>query len=136
MKLANLTAEDKMQLIDNSPVLSVVCDEPKGPVTRNVYKMYFTPENLKLFWEKSAKHRTLFADEINGDFKKFIEIFISQDESGNLQGHGLAWIVDDFVGVFYMTEISTTEALVHFTFSKRCFGSSCLSWISNQLLYT
>ena len=103
-------------IIEEAPILSVECKEPKQTVTRNVYKMLFTPENIKTFWEKSSQHRTLFADEIDGNFKRFLEMFATMDDDGNIHGRGIAYVVDDFTGVFYMTNINRTEALVHFTF--------------------
>lgn len=101
-----------------NPVLTVECNEPKGVVTRNVYPMALTIDNLKTFWEKASKFRTLFTEEVNGDFKKFLELFISQD--GELyRVHGLFWVVDDFVGVYYMTNITDIDAKVHYTFLDR-----------------
>lgn len=100
----------------DTPVLEVECHEPHKVITRRVYPLQFTGENIVTFWEKARRFRVLFSDEIAGSFQKFLEVFASQDEHGNIFGHGLAWVVDDFTGVFYMTDIKTTEATVHFSF--------------------
>lgn len=97
------------------PVLAMVCDEPNGSVVRHVYPMYYTPENLKTFWEKASKYRTIFSADVNGDFKKFMETFVSQ-EGDTLRAHGLFYVIDDFVGVYYMTHIMEIEARVHYSF--------------------
>lgn len=96
-------------------VVSAICNEPEGEVRRFVYRMPLTIDNLRNFWEKSRRFKTLFSEEINGDFKKFIELFVSQD-GNTLRSHGLFWVIDDFVGVFYMTHITETEAQVHYSF--------------------
>lgn len=109
-------------LIPSVPVVSVECKEPEGTVIRHVYPMLLSMENLRTFWEKASQFRTLFTDDINGDFSKFCELFISADEAG-VRAHGLFWVVDDFVGVFYLNFIRETEALCHYTFfDRRHFG--------------
>lgn len=99
-------------------ILSVLCDEPEGQVLRHIYPMTLSPENLRKFWEKARQFRTVFGEDINNDFKRFAELFISQD-GDNLRSHGLFWKIDDFVGVYYMTHITPVEALVHYTFFDR-----------------
>lgn len=97
-------------------ILTVVCDEPKGPVARKVYPMPLTPENIQKFWEKARRFKTVFAGEISGDFRKFAELFMSQDENGVPRAHGLFWVVDDFVGVFYMDRMTGVDAHAHYIF--------------------
>lgn len=100
-----------------NPILSVECVEAKSTVTRNVYPMKLTRDNLLLFWEKARKYSTLFSQEIKDDFNKFLDVFIGQEEDGSIVSRGLLWVIDDFVGVFYVTDIRPEEdALVHFTF--------------------
>src|SRR5690606_16516863 len=62
--------------------------------------------------------------EVAGDFEKFVNIFISVSEDGTLQSDGLFWVVDDFVGVFYMNNIiPTIDATLHYAFfDKRMKG--------------
>jgi RimJ/RimL family protein N-acetyltransferase len=108
-----------MQVIATEPpVVSAICDEPEGSVERHVYPMRLTPENLRTFYEKASEFRTLFIDEVNGDFHKFAEMFIG-NEGDRVWATGLFWIVDDFVGIYYMTNIRQHDAEVHYTFFDR-----------------
>lgn len=92
------------------------CKEHNKLINRTVWLMEFTPENLSKLWEKSKQHRILFSDDVNGDFHKFCTIFLSQDVHGNINSNGLLWVVDDFVGVLFMSDIRTREASLHFSF--------------------
>lgn len=105
-----------MIALASEPVVSVICDEPEGSIERHVYPMALTPENIKTFWDKASQHRVLFTDEINGDFGRFCEVFIGQRDDGKPFSRGLFWRIDDFIGMYYMTEISLYDAIVHFTF--------------------
>lgn len=105
----------------SEPLLSVPCDEPGGTVVRHVYPMLLTPENLKTLWEKSRKYKTLFGKDVRGDFGKFARLLIKQHPNGELESTGLYLLVDDFIGVFYMTNIaveagSLVDASVHYSF--------------------
>ena len=104
-------------LVDNY-IASAVCKEPEGDIERFVYPMELSIENLRMFWEKSRQFRTVFRDEVNGDFRKFCELFISH-EGDHLRAHGLFWCIDDFVGVYYITHITEAECDVHYTFFDR-----------------
>lgn len=104
------------------PILTVECEEPKvGKVLRSIYPMALSLENLQLMWEKTKEFRTLFSDEINGNFNKFCGVLISADGDGNnIRANGLFWVIDDFIGVYYMTHIIPgIEARVHYTFFDR-----------------
>ncbi len=102
------------------PVLSAICAEPEGEVERFVYPMFLTPENLKLFWEKSRNFKYIFDNSVNGDFKRFCELFLYGGPAGELCSNGLFWVVDDWVGIFYMTRIIPgQDAEVHYTFFDR-----------------
>lgn len=101
-----------------TPLFAVECNEPEGLVTREVFFMPLSPQNLKTFWEKARQFRTLFGADINQDFKKFMELFVSQD-GDQLRAHGLFWRIDDFVGVFDLTHITEIDALCHYTFFDR-----------------
>lgn len=79
--------------------------------------MQLTMENVHKFWEKSSKFPVLFNAEIRGNFTKFLELFFTQYSEAVIVPNGLFWYVDDFVGVFYMTNIVPGfDAKVHFTF--------------------
>lgn len=102
---------------NETPILSYVCFEPDGNVTREVRFMTLELENLKVFWEKARKFKTLFGEEISGDFHKFVNVFLRTTRSGDIEPMGLFWVIDDFVGVFYMTQIQVMQdAVVHYSF--------------------
>lgn len=92
------------------------CEEHNQLVTRSVWLMEFSIENLATLWNKSKSHRILFSDDVNGDFDTFCSIFLTQDIHGNINPNGLLWVVDDFIGVLFMSNIKTHEALLHFSF--------------------
>lgn len=101
------------------PVIVADCAEPGGVVTRSVYPLHLTPENMKKFWEKARQFKNLFDEEVRGDFKKFCSLLLHEGKDG-LASNGLFWVVDDFVGVFYMTKIQPgKDAEVHYTFFDR-----------------
>lgn len=110
-----------MNILDEPIVLSVECWERDEAVTRNVRFMPLRPEYLKRFWEESKKFRALFTEEINNDFKRFLDLFIDGGPDGMTPTpKGLFWVVDDFVGMFYMTNIVPgIDAHVHYTFFDR-----------------
>jgi RimJ/RimL family protein N-acetyltransferase len=97
------------------PVLSISCDEPEGTVVRHVYPLIFTPENLQKFYNKAKKFRTLFGREIL-TVEDFQKIFMRVDSAGQYTLNGLFWVIDDFVGVLYLTDIGDIDALAHYTF--------------------
>lgn len=102
------------------PILVAPCTEPGGTVIRSVYALQLTPENMKIFWEKARKFNHLFDEEVRGDFKKFAALLLSDAPTGGVQANGLFWVIDDFVGVFYMTRIRPgVDAEVHYTFFDR-----------------
>jgi RimJ/RimL family protein N-acetyltransferase len=76
--------------------------------------MPLSVENLTKFWEQAKEYRTLFNEEIRGDFKKFMDVFLYEDAKGQIQTKGLFWVLDDFAGVYYMTKIIPgVDALCH-----------------------
>lgn len=98
-------------------IVTAECNEPDGLVTREVRLLKFTPVNLSKFWAQAKKHRTIFRFEIGGDFRKFMDRFVKQGPSGDLLPTGLFWVVDDFVGVFYLTDIDIgIDAVAHYSF--------------------
>lgn len=100
--------------------VAVLCHEKHGDFVRRVKQMELTPINLKIFWEKARQFDTLFTEEVNGDFKKFLEVFLHQTPNGGVEANGLFWVVDDFVGVLYLTDIiAGVDAMAHFTFFDR-----------------
>lgn len=106
-------------MLDESiPIFSCICPEPEGSIIRYVYPMPLTPQNVKLFWEKARVFKTLFTKELNQDFHSFTETLLSGDVD-NVTSNGLFWRVDDFVGIFYVTDITEYDANIHYTFFDR-----------------
>lgn len=105
-------------MFNQLPIVTAVCKEPEGITVRYVYPMELTQENLNRFWEKSRKFSTVFGEEIKNNYKKFCELFLSQD-GDTVRAHGLFWVIDNFVGVYYMTHITQVSAQVHYTFFDR-----------------
>ena len=95
-------------------ILTQVCHEPEGDFERSIRLMPLSLDNLKKFWERAGQYRTLFNEEIRGDFKKFIDVFLYYDAKNQVKTRGLFWVLDDFAGVYYMTRIIPgIDALVH-----------------------
>lgn len=106
-------------------ILQVECKEPEGVITRSVTELIFTPENLQKFWDNASQFPSIYGTEIKS-IQDFYEMFISQNGE-ELSLNGLFWVIDDFVGVFYMTEITANEANVHYSFfDKRHKGRELL----------
>ncbi len=106
-------------LATNDPdvIFTCLCEEPKRDVTRTVRFMRLSPENLRKFWEKTRQYRTIFSSEIREDYRNFAKVLLRQNSSGGLESTGLFWVVDDMIGVFYMTSIRPeVDALIHYTF--------------------
>lgn len=100
----------------SDPIVTCMCNEKSGNVERHVYKMSLTQESVKLFWERAKKFDTLFTQEIRNDFQAFLSVFLDEHD-GVIEGRGLLWRVDDYVGIFYLTEIEPeSDAQVHVTF--------------------
>src|SRR2546421_1154176 len=105
------------QVTTIASILSVPCEERHGTIIRHVYPVVLDAVSIRMFWNKMKPHRTLFSQDIQGDFKKFMELFVDQDDDYNLRGRGLIYRVDDFVGCFYITNIYLElDALVHLAF--------------------
>lgn len=104
---------------ETKPIFLCDCHEPEGVITRGVYPMTLTPDNLKRFWELTQQFKILFDGEVK-DFKQFCEMFITVNEDySNIEAHGLFWRIDDFVGLYYMTHIQANDAQIHYSFFDR-----------------
>jgi len=109
-----------MNSIIEEPIeFSGVCDEPEGAIERHVRLMRLTEYNLRRFWSEARKFRTLFDAEINEDFSKFLSLIVRQVGDA-IEPNGLYWVIDDFVGVYYLTDIRVKHsAQVHYSFFDR-----------------
>jgi RimJ/RimL family protein N-acetyltransferase len=100
-------------------VATMECNEPEGVVTRNVWFMPLSMDNLKTLWEKSKQFDVLFTEEVRQSEQKFLELFLYEGPNGP-ETRGLFFVVDDFVGVFYMDHIVPgIDAHVHYSFFDR-----------------
>jgi RimJ/RimL family protein N-acetyltransferase len=104
----------------NVPIFSVECHEPEGPIKRTVYPMALNPQNIKTFWNKARGFKHLFGRELRDNFHEFASTLVSGENEDDLKANGLFWRIDDFVGIFYMTDIEpNVDAKVHYTFFDR-----------------
>lgn len=107
------------------PVFEVTLDEPEGRVTRKVFPIVFTLPNLQKFYDKAKRFPTLYGKEIIDSPEEFIKLFLVPNGEDSFTLNGLFWGIcdnenlDNLVGVFYMTDIMPSEALVHYTFFDR-----------------
>jgi RimJ/RimL family protein N-acetyltransferase len=100
-------------------VFSVICDEPEGKVLRNVRMFEFTSENLHKLYFQVTKFRTFLGVEVR-TFEDMLRIFVDEGPHGEIIPKGLCLVVDDFVGIFWLTDIvGLHEASVHYTFFDR-----------------
>lgn len=84
-----------------------------------VRPMILTPENVQRFWDKAKKFRTLYGREIT-NVSDFMSLFLNQREDGQYESNGLFFVINDFLGVIYITDIRPEEdATAHYTFFDR-----------------
>lgn len=84
-----------------------------------VRPMLLTSENVHKFWEHARKFKTLYGREIN-NISDFMGLFLSQREDGLYSSNGLFFVINDFLGVIYLTDIRPEEdATAHYTFFDR-----------------
>lgn len=108
-----------MGIIDNNTLLfQAPCYEKRsGRIIRSAYILPFTRDNLSILWQKAQKYPTLMGVEINS-LEDLMRFFVEIDENGELLSKGLCAVVDDFTGIFWLTDIDepTNSASVHYTF--------------------
>jgi RimJ/RimL family protein N-acetyltransferase len=110
-----------MEMVQKKAEFTTLCDEPEGNVARSVTEFDYTPQAFFKLWQKASQFPILFGSEISKDFNKFLEIFV-MSHGGQFSSNGLIWIVDDYVGAFYMTDIyAPHDAKVHYSFFDRRF---------------
>lgn len=113
------TAIDIEETGNGNAIFQCRCIEKHELVDRNVYQMLLTPENLQRFWNECKQFPTLYGHVLS--VEKFAELFLDEGPGGLLRAKGLFWVVDDFVGVFYLTNIYVgVDAMVHYAFFDRC----------------
>ncbi len=102
------------------PIFSVKCVEPEGEIIRSVYPMFLTPELIQMFWDSAKKFPTIYGYQFK-DVTDFMNLFITYDGKGQAMLDGLFFFVPneewtEFVGLFYITNVSPIEADVHYSF--------------------
>lgn len=108
-------SSETIRVLDRDPILEVPCEERKGIITRKVYKCHLTVDKLGFLWEKLKDFKTLFNDQVKGDFGIFVDHFVKQID-GTFVPAGLIWEVDD-VGIFILNEILVGRSgKAHFVF--------------------
>lgn len=101
-------------------ILRVECDEPEGKIARSVRPLRMTKENLHTLFHKFGQFKTIIGKEFTGDFKQFCNLFLTQNPDGSVESNGIFWVVDDFVGIFYITDIQPgVDCVVHYSFFDR-----------------
>lgn len=101
-------------------ILSVACEEPEGTITRNVYPLRMCQESVAILYQKFRPFRTIIGREFTGSLEEFATLFLKQEKDDSISANGIFWVVDDFVGVFYLTDIRAGEdAIVHYSFFDR-----------------
>jgi len=98
--------------------MDVICHEPEGDVTRHVWPFTFTVDATRELWLRASEYPILFGKRLSSP-EEFLSFFIGKNLSGDAEANGLLWIVDDFLGMFYLENISGQEATVHYAFFDR-----------------
>lgn len=102
------------------PILSVECDEPEGKIVRTIRPLRLSKESLHILFYRFRQFRTIIGLEFDGSFEQFCSLFLSQNKDGSIESNGIFWVVDDFVGIFYITEYRPgVDAVVHYSFFDR-----------------
>lgn len=101
------------------PVVTLTLTEKGKDITRNVYPLLLTPENIKRFYDEAKKYPVIFGHAIPTQ-QDFLDAFVFYNRHEEPELNGLFWVVDDFVGIFYITNIFPCEECdVHYTFFDR-----------------
>jgi RimJ/RimL family protein N-acetyltransferase len=103
-----------------TPTLSVVCEEREGEVRREVSPFIFTPESTRKLYSVASQFPVLFGKPLNS-IEDFLIRFFWYTDDGLPHLRGPVWVVDDFVGIFYLTDLKEDEATAHFAFFDKKF---------------
>jgi RimJ/RimL family protein N-acetyltransferase len=92
-------------------------------------------ESVAILYNKFKPFRTIIGREFTGTLEEFGTLFMRQEKDGSISANGIFWVVDDFVGVFYLTDIIAGEdATVHYSFFDRRHKGR-VDMIRQMLLY-
>lgn len=106
------------EMIQENLLFTARCKEPSGDVMRHVWVCKLTTENITKLWEKFSQFPLLFGYNLRSR-DDFLNYFL--DLKGNqIVTKGIFFVIDDFVGVYYMSDIVLSEdAVVHYSFFDR-----------------
>lgn len=102
----------------NDIAFTCLCNEPEGEVLRTVRLLEFTKENLDRLYQQISKFPTFMGVEVKS-YEDMLRFFVT-DNNGKFEAKGLCYVIDDFIGLFWVTDIiGIWEASVHYTFFDR-----------------
>lgn len=103
-------------MIENfTPIFSVTCTEGDETVVRSISPLIFTPNNVKIFFNKAKQYPVLFGKPITNE-QQFIEHFVYMNRHDEPELNGMFWTDQDMTTVFYLTNLMPDEADAHYTF--------------------
>lgn len=103
-------------MLPDNIAFTCICREPEGDILRTVRHIEFNADNLNKLWNQVSKFPTFMGVEIN-NVEDMLRYFVDEDSNGMLKPKGLCLVIDDFVGLFWLTDIKgINEASVHYTF--------------------
>lgn len=106
-------------MMPNGIAFTCICDEPEGQVLRTVRHIEFTRENILKLYNQVSKFPTFMGEEIH-NLEDMLRFFVTNESNGNLKPKGLCLVIDDFIGLFWLTDINGLfDASVHYTFFDR-----------------
>lgn len=105
-----------IQLTFGETVLVADCTEAKGITRRIVKEFPLSIKNIQALFARASRFPTLFGQEGPKDFPEFLGILMHEEDK-SIRPNGLMWVVDDLVGIFYLSDIQPgTDANIHFSF--------------------
>lgn len=127
-------------------ILSITCNEPEGTKVRHIRPLILSRENLIRLYESYRGFRNVMNVEHRNDFNRFASLFLEQ-EGNKVGARGLIWVVDDFTGIFYLTDVDInpgaanpiSNATAHYIFFDRrhkgreLLVKAMIRWVFEQL---
>jgi RimJ/RimL family protein N-acetyltransferase len=106
-----------------TPILVVECNEPNKTVVRSVRPFVLDKDSGARLWQEASKFPRIFNNVDTSSAPEFLDAFFKWDEvRQEAVTDSLLWVVDDFVGIFSLTNIyHPDDALMHFTFFDKRF---------------
>jgi RimJ/RimL family protein N-acetyltransferase len=100
------------------PVLEFGCYKDQKIIHR-VYPLELSIQNLERLWKIISPYKTVWGYEHLNDFWKFVSFMVDLQDDNTAKSRGLFWVMDDFAGVFFLTNIDPgMMAQFHYGFFK------------------